>query len=58
MSTRILLADDQELFLDGLRDLQDRCFASYGAHFLIVKQAQRLDLVSVDLLREHRDGDL
>jgi hypothetical protein len=38
--------EDQQIFVDGLRDLQDRCFRSYGAHFLIVTANQRLDLVS------------
>jgi hypothetical protein len=38
--------EDQQIFVDGLRDLQDRCFRSYGAHFLIVTAAQRLDLVT------------
>ena len=38
--------DDQKIFVDGLRDLQDRCFRSYGAHFLIVTANQRFDLVS------------
>ena len=37
---------DQQVFVDGLRDLQGRCFSSYGAHFLIVTAAQRLALVS------------
>jgi hypothetical protein len=38
--------EDQQIFVGGLRDLQAKCFATYGAHFLIVTAAQRQDLVA------------
>lgn len=39
--------DDQQIFLDGLQDLQTRCLVSYGAHFQVVTAAQRLQLVEM-----------
>lgn len=37
--------DDQQIFIDGLRDLQARSLANFGAHFQIVTAAQRLQLL-------------
>ena len=37
--------EDQQIFLDGIKDLQTRCLVSYGAHFHVVTAAQRLQLL-------------
>ena len=37
--------DDQQVFVDGINDLQRRCLANYGAHFQIVTATQRLQLL-------------
>jgi hypothetical protein len=37
--------NDQKIFLDGLKSLQDQCLRSYGAHFQIVTATQRLALI-------------
>ena len=39
--------DDQQIFLDGLKDLQTRCLVNYGAHFQVVTATQRLQLVEM-----------
>ena len=37
--------DDQEIFRKGLQDLQTRSLVTYGAHFIAIPAAQRLQLV-------------
>ncbi len=37
--------NDQQIFRDGLQNLQTQCFVMHGAHFLVVTQANRLALV-------------
>ena len=37
--------DDREIFRKGLQDLQTRSLVNYGAHFIAIPAAQRLDLV-------------
>ena len=37
--------DDQEIFRKGLQDLQTRSLVNYGAHFIAIQAAQRLELV-------------
>ena len=46
----LLVADtyhegEQQIFFDGLRDLQNQCLRLYGAHFTIIGPAQRLRLL-------------
>ena len=54
--------NDQQIFVEGIRDLQARCLRSYGAHFQIVTAAQRLELLEQldaeqHLYMESRDDD-
>ena len=37
--------NDQQIFLNGLKSLQQQCLRSYGAHFQIVTTTQRLALI-------------
>lgn len=39
--------DDQQVFLEGLKDLQKRCLVNFGANFQVVAAAQRLQLVEM-----------
>lgn len=53
---------DQQIFVEGIRDLQARSLRSYGAHFQIVTAAQRLELLEQldaeqHLYMESRDDD-
>ena len=45
MVTDTYYPDDQQIFQDGLKDLQTRCLVNYGAHFVALTPAQRLDIV-------------
>lgn len=45
MVNDVYSANDQQIFVAGIKDLQARCLRSYGAHFQIVTAAQRLDLL-------------
>lgn len=47
MVTDTYYDDDQQIFLDGLKDLQSRCLVNFGAHFQIVTAAQRLQLLEM-----------
>ena len=47
MVTDTYYPDDQQVFLDGLKDLQKRCLVNFGAHFQAVTAAQRLQLVEM-----------
>ena len=37
--------NDQQIFRDGLQNLQMQCLEAYGAHFLAATQANRLELI-------------
>jgi hypothetical protein len=39
--------DDQQVFLDGLKDLQTRSLVNFSAHFQVVTGAQRLQLLEM-----------
>ena len=45
MVTDTYYDDDQQIFMNGLQDLQTRCLVNYGAHFQVVTAAQRLELL-------------
>jgi len=45
MVTDIYYPDDQQVFLEGLRDLQTRSLVAYGAHYQAVTAPQRLELL-------------
>ena len=45
MVTDTYYENDQQIFLAGIKSIQDLCLRSYGAHFQIVTAAQRLALV-------------
>ena len=45
MVTDVYFPDDQQVFLEGLRDLQTRCLVAYGAHFQAITGPQRIDLL-------------
>jgi hypothetical protein len=45
MVTDTYYADDQQIFTEGLKDLQTRSLVRYGAHFQVVTVAQRLALI-------------
>jgi hypothetical protein len=45
MVTDTYYENDQQIFLAGIKSIQDQCLRSYGAHFQIVTAAQRLALV-------------
>lgn len=45
MVNDVYSANDQQIFVAGIKDLQARCLRSYSAHFQIVTAAQRLDLL-------------
>jgi len=47
MMTDTYYPDDQQIFLDGLKDLQTRSLVNFGAHFQVVTTAQRLQLVEM-----------
>ena len=44
--------DDQQVFLEGLKDLQKRCLVNFGANFPAVTAAQRLQLVEMLALEQ------
>lgn len=45
MVDEVYYENDQQIFVEGIADLQTRCLQSYGAHFRIVTAAQRLELL-------------
>ena len=45
MVTDAYYADDQQVFVKGLQDLQTRCLVNFGAHFRVITAAQRLDML-------------
>lgn len=45
MVTDVYYPDDQQVFTEGLKDLQTRSLVAYGAHFQVVTGTQRLDLL-------------
>ena len=47
MVTDTYYPDDQQVFLEGLEDLQTRCLVNFGAHFQVVTAAQRSQLVEM-----------
>ena len=47
MVTDTYYPDDQQVFLDGLKDLQTRCLVNFGAHFQVVAAVERLQLVEM-----------
>ncbi|MGI9204866.1 MAG: gluconate 2-dehydrogenase subunit 3 family protein [Woeseiaceae bacterium] len=62
MVSDVYYENDQQIFTDGIRDVQARCLRSYGAHFQIVTAAQRLELLEkLDAEQHHymesRDED-
>jgi hypothetical protein len=45
MVTDTYYPEDQDIFRKGLQDIQTRCLVNYGAHFIAIPAAQRLQLV-------------
>ena len=45
MVTDTYYPDDQEIFRKGLQDIQTRSLVNYGAHFVAITAASRLELV-------------
>lgn len=54
MVTDTYYPDDQDVFRSGLQDVQTRSLVNYGAHFIAITDANRLELVRNLDAEQHR----